>query len=102
MTAHGEALRKESADDELVDGLKQDYTRLDLSPAEHVMLDYAVKLTAESATCSEDDIDALRAEGWRDEDILDIAQVAAMFNYTNRLASGLGWVPNAEYFSLGR
>jgi len=40
--------------------------------------------------------------GWNDEEIMDIAQVAAMFNFTNRLASGLGWVPNREYFSLGR
>jgi hypothetical protein len=24
-----------------------------------------------------------------------------MFNFTNRLASGLGWVPNAEFATLG-
>ena len=28
---------------------------------------------------------------------MDIAEVAAMFNFTNRLASGLGWVPNDEF-----
>ena len=39
-------------------------------------------------------MEALREAGWTDEDIMDIAQVAAMFNFTNRLASGLGWVPN--------
>jgi alkylhydroperoxidase family enzyme len=44
----------------------------------------------------------LRGAGRNDEEIMDIAQVAAMFNITNRLASGLGWVPNREYFSLGR
>jgi len=44
----------------------------------------------------------LGGAGWNDEEIMDIAQVAAMFNFTNRLASGLGWVPNREYFSLGR
>ena len=47
-------------------------------------------------------VDALRDVGWSDEDIFDIAQVAAMFNFTNRLASGLGWVPNPEYVTLGR
>ena len=36
------------------------------------------------------------------QDVMDIAQVAAMFNFTNRLASTLGWVPNEEYFTLGR
>jgi uncharacterized peroxidase-related enzyme len=66
------------------------------------MLDYAVKLTTASETCTEDDVESLREAGWSDEDILDIAQVAAMFNFTNRLASGLGWQPNREYFSLGR
>jgi hypothetical protein len=39
MTAHGEALRVESENDQLVDGVKQDYTRLDLSPGERAMLD---------------------------------------------------------------
>jgi hypothetical protein len=32
---------------------------------------------------------------------MDIAEVAAMFNFTNRLASGLGWVPNDEFVTLG-
>ena len=40
--------------------------------------------------------------GWTDEDVMDIAEVTAMFNFTNRLASGLGWRPNDEYVSLGR
>jgi len=66
------------------------------------MLDFAVKVTEQSSSCSEDDIAALRVAGWSDEEIMDITEVAAMFNFTNRLASGLGWVPNREYFSLGR
>ena len=66
------------------------------------MLDFAVKLTEASADCTDADVEALRDLGWTDEDIFDIAQVAAMFNFTNRLASGLGWEPNPEYFSLGR
>ena len=66
------------------------------------MLDFAIKLTVESSTCTREDVDALRAADWSDEDILDIAEVAAMFNFTNRLASGLGWIPNREFFSLGR
>src|SRR6185437_15960467 len=45
--------------------------------------------------------EALRAAGWTDEDVMDIAEVAAMFNFTNRLASGLGWVPNDEFATIG-
>ena len=58
------------------------------------MLDYALKLTADLSSCTKNDVEELRDAGWSDEDILDIAQVTAMFNFTNRLASGLGWVPN--------
>ena len=65
------------------------------------MLDWAVKVTESSSSCTEADVDALRGEGWTDEDVMDIAQVAAMFNFTNRLASGLGWVPNEEFVTLG-
>jgi uncharacterized peroxidase-related enzyme len=66
------------------------------------MLDFAVKLTERSSSCTEADVEALREAGWTDEDVMDIAEVAAMFNFTNRLASGLGWRPNDEYVSLGR
>jgi uncharacterized peroxidase-related enzyme len=66
------------------------------------MLDFAVKLTEVSDRCGQEDVEALREAGWNDEEVMDIAQVAAMFNFTNRLASGLGWVPNPEYFSLAR
>jgi len=48
------------------------------------------------------DVDALRRAGWTDEEIMDIGEVAAMFNFTNRLANAFGWVPNEEYHSLGR
>jgi uncharacterized peroxidase-related enzyme len=65
------------------------------------MLDFAVKLTEESSSCTEADVETLREAGWADEDIFDITQVTAMFNFTNRLASGLGWVPNDEFVTLG-
>lgn len=102
IVSHSAALRKLTEDPALVDRLATGYKYAGLEPKERAMLDYAVKLTEESHRCAEADVEALRAAGWSDEDILDIAQVAAMFNFTNRLASGLGWVPNPEYFSLGR
>ena len=47
-------------------------------------------------------MEALRAAGWTDEDVMDIAEVTALFNFSNRMASGLGWVPNPEFDELGR
>ena len=101
MVSHGAALRKLTGDPILVEQLRTNYKYAELEPRERAMLDFAVKLTEQSSSCSEDDVEALREAGWTDEDIMDIAQVAAMFNFTNRLASGLGWVPNDEFVALG-
>ena len=90
MTAHGEALRTESQDNQLVDGVKQDYTRLELSPAERAMLDYAVKLTVAPSTASEEDIQTLRAHGFDDRDILDIIYVICLYNFNDRMADATG------------
>lgn len=102
VVSHSAALRKLTGNPTFADQIATNYRYASLEPNERAMLDYALKLTVDSAACAEEDVDALREAGWSDEDILDIAQVAAMFNFTNRLASGLGWVPNPEYFSLGR
>lgn len=54
------------------------------------MLDYAEKLTRAPATMTQADVEALRAAGWSDSAILDMAQVCAYFNFVNRMADGLG------------
>ena len=90
MTAHGEALRSEANDDPLVDGIKRDYTKLDLPPSERAMLDYAVKLTVAPSTVSEDDIETLRAHGFDDRDILDIVYVICLYNFNDRMADATG------------
>lgn len=90
MTGHGEALRAESNDDPLVDGIKRDYTLLRLQPAERAMLDYAVKLTVAPATVSADDVKSLRAHGFEDRDILDIIYVICLYNFNDRMADATG------------
>jgi len=102
MVSHSAFLRKLTGDSLLVEQLRTNYAYADVEPRERAMLDFAVKLTERSSSCTEVDVDALREAGWSDEDVMDIAEVAAMFNFTNRLASGLGWLPNREYFTLGR
>ena len=90
MTAHGEALRTESNDDRLVEGIKQDYTKLDLAAAERAMLDYAVKLTVAPWTVGEADVQTLRAHGYDDRDILDIVYVICLYNFNDRMADATG------------
>lgn len=90
MTAHGEALRTEANDDGLVAGIKQDYTQLNLPPPERAMLDYAVKLTVAPSSVGKDDIEALRAQGFDDRDILDIVYVICLYNFNDRMADAMG------------
>jgi len=90
MTAHGEALRTESNDDRLVEGIKHDHTKLELPFAERAMLDYAVKLTVAPSSVSEDDIKTLHADGFDDRDILDIVYVICLYNFNDRLADAMG------------
>lgn len=63
------------------------------------MLDFAVKLTRSPGAMVQDDVVALRSEGFSDVDILHITEVVAYFAYANRIADGLGipledWIPD--------
>ena len=102
LTAHGFSVRALTKDPVLGDRITLDYRRAGLPARQVAMLDYAVKITNHPADCNEADIEGLRGHGFNDEDIWDIAEVAAMFNFTNRLASATGMMPNPEYQSLAR
>lgn len=102
LVAHGAALRALSDDTVDADRLTLDYRRADLSPRQRAMLDYVVKITAEPVRCEESDLDVLRSHGFSDEDIWDIIEVAAMYNFTNRLAIATGQLPNREYHGQAR
>ena len=95
-------MRLLTKDAALADQIASDHAKAPIERRERAMLDFAVKVTRASQECTEADVEALRASGWTDEDVMDIAETAAMFNYTNRLANALGWVPNPEYHGLGR
>ena len=90
MTHHGAGLLKLTRDDGLVEILKGDYRQADLSSSNRAMLDYVDKLTRRLPSISESDIANLRQVGFSDAAILDINQVAAYYNFVNRLADGLG------------
>ena len=57
---------------------------------ELALLRYAAKLTTGVANMTEADIETLRAAGCNDGEILEVNQVVAYFNYSNRLLNGLG------------
>ncbi len=61
-----------------------------LSAREAAMVAYSEKLTREPASMSRGDVEALRAAGLSDREILDVCQAAAYFAYANRIVLGLG------------
>ncbi len=77
----------------MVEAIKADYRCAELSAADRRMLDFAVRLTREPAKMTRADVEGLREVGFDDVAVHDIVQAAALFNYYNRLADGLGIDP---------
>ena len=61
------------------------------------VLRYAAKLTTDVANMHEEDVLALRRAGCDDGEILEINQVTAYFNYSNRLLNGLGVTTEGDF-----
>ena len=57
------------------------------------MLEFSEKVTKNPGGMSEADVEPLRKEGMTDEEILDLVQLVAYFNYTSRVATALGVDP---------
>ena len=73
-----------------------------LDKKQRAMLDFAAKITKNSAEIQEPDRQALREIGFSDRDIWDIANVTGFFNMTNRLSSAVNMQPNDEYHAQNR
>ena len=99
--AHGAALRALSKNPYIADQVSANYRHADLTPRQRAMLDFAVKITVDSAAIAEPDLEALR-QGFSDSDIWDIGSIAAFFNFSNRMASLSAMRPKREFYTMGR
>lgn len=102
LTAHGAAVRQRAKNPEMGELMAQNYRAAALTKQQKAMLDFAVKLTESPASIEESDRQALRAAGWTDRDIWDIAAVAGFYNMSNRIASATDMKPNREYHYMAR
>lgn len=102
LVAHGAAVRELSGDPILGETLVTNYRSAKLDARTRAMLDFSVKLTETSSKITEEDRNVLRAHGFTERDIWDIASVAAFFNMTNRVASATAMRPNPEYHGQAR
>lgn len=103
LVAHGAALRQAWGDPIMADRITLDWRRAEgLTERQRAICALAEKVTRSPVECEEPDLDRLRAHGLSDEDVWDVVEVAAMYNFTNRLAQAGGQIPNAEYHALSR
>jgi uncharacterized peroxidase-related enzyme len=102
LTAHGAALRALTGDPALAETIAQNWRAAALDDRPRAMLAFAEKMTLESHRIEDADRAALRAAGFTDRDIWDIAAVTGFYNMSNRMASATGMVPNPEYHAQAR
>jgi uncharacterized peroxidase-related enzyme len=100
--SHGAALRILAKHPHLSDQITANYRAAEITPRQRVMLDFAVKVTRESAAIDLADLARLREHGFGDSDIWDIGAVAAFFNLSNRMANLADMRPNPELYAMGR
>jgi uncharacterized peroxidase-related enzyme len=102
VVAHGAILRIYEKSPQLADQIAINHNKANLSPRQHAMLDYALKVAANSSAVNQTDFDTLTAHGFDVEDIWDIGNITALFALSNRMANVTGLMPNTEFYTMGR
>lgn len=102
VVAHGAILRVRAKNPRIADQIAVDHRSAEISDRQKAMLDFALKVCEAAAQVDEADFELLRAQGFGDEDVWDIAAIAAFFALSNRLASVIGLRPNREFHDMGR
>jgi uncharacterized peroxidase-related enzyme len=102
VIAHGAILRIRAKNPLIADQIAVNYRKADITPRQRAMLDFAMKVSTEAQRVSEADFVSLAGHGFSDDDIWDIAAVAAFFALSNRIANVTGMRPNDEFYLMGR
>ena len=102
VVAHGAILRIYAKNPQIADQVGIHHPKADITPRQKAMLDFAMQVALASATVGEADLAALREQGFADEDIWDIAAIAAFFALSNRMANVTAMRPNDEFYVMGR
>ena len=87
---HSEALESVENDSEALYKLAKEFATKHESPRHKALLAYAAKLTIDPKEVTADDIKYLRDVGITDEEVLRANLIASYFNFSNRIALGLG------------
>jgi alkylhydroperoxidase family enzyme len=101
--SHAAALRRQGADQDLVDAIGTgDFSKVKVTPKDQALLTYVKLLTLTPSHTQDSDVQAMRDAGWSDEQIWEASFEVGVFSLLNRMADahGLdypstGWYPPA-------
>lgn len=102
VIAHGAILRIRAKNPLIADQIAVNYRKADITPRQRAMLDFAMKVSVEANTVSEEDFADVSRHGFSNDDIWDIAAIAAFFGLSNRMANITSMRPNDEFYMMGR
>jgi uncharacterized peroxidase-related enzyme len=98
--AHGKVLASEFYSPDEVVAISADPATGPLTAAEIALMAYAARVAANADEITQADIDELRAHGFTDPEIFDIAAAAAARCFFSKLLDALGAQPDAAYRDL--
>jgi len=102
VVAHGAILRIYEKKPLVADQVAINWRKADITPRQRAMLEFAMKVCLRSSELGEADYAALAEHGFSAEDAWDIIAITAFFGMSNRMANGIGILPNEEFYLLGR
>ena len=102
LVAHGAQLRHELGDPVLGERIAFDWRRSGLDDRRRAICAYAEKLTLTPREVDRADLQTLLDVGLTHEEAWDVAEIASMYNLTNRMAMATNMLPNEEYARLAR
>ncbi|MBR0815211.1 MULTISPECIES: peroxidase-related enzyme [Bradyrhizobium] len=102
VVAHGAILRVRAKNPLIADQVAANYRKADITARQRAMLDFAMKVSARAYEVDDSDVRDLKGHGFTEEDVWDIAAIAAFFGMSNRLANVTSMRPNDEFFAMGR
>jgi len=102
VVAHGAILRVRSKNPLVADQIAINYRNADITRRQKAMLAFAMKVALESHEVEEADLERLGKAGFGEEDVWDIAAIAAFFALSNRMANVAAVHPNKEFYLMGR
>jgi uncharacterized peroxidase-related enzyme len=100
MLAHGSVLLGKFYSAGQMTAIAGDPATAELAPADVAMMAFAEKLARDASAITEADVRALRAHGFTDAEVFDIAATAAARCFFSKLLDALGAEPDAAFDGL--